>query len=78
MPTLAADRLVGEQADVLDHVADVAPQLHRVGLHDVPPGHDDAPAGQVDEAVDHPQGGRLAAARGADEHADLALVDLEA
>ena len=39
---------------------------------------EDAAAGRLDEPVDHLQGGRLAAARRPDEHADLALGDLEA
>ena len=65
-------------------------RVERVGLEDhgdVPAarsevGHvavadPDLAAGHVLEARDHPQQGRLAAARGADEHEELAVGDLE-
>src|SRR5690606_1159688 len=68
---------VGEQADLLDDVADVAPQLVGVG-----PGHvlaaDEDPAGRrLDEPVDHLEHRRLAAAGRPDEHDDLPLGDVE-
>jgi hypothetical protein len=69
---------VGKQADLLDHVPDPAPELHGVGPGDVLLADEDPSAGGLDEAVDHLEGGRLAAARRAHEHADLALPDVEA
>ena len=75
---VVGDRLVREQADLLDHVADLAPQLgRRRGRGRSRPPSRMSPLGDVDHAVDHPHRGRLAAARRADEHADLARRDLE-
>jgi hypothetical protein len=71
------DRAVREEPDLLDHVADVAPQLVLVGLAHAAAADQDVALGDLDHAVDHPHGGRLAAAGGADEHADLARADLE-
>ena len=78
MRHVLGDRLVREQADLLDHVADAPAQLDRVDVGHVLAVEEDAPAGRLDEPVDHLHGGRLAAARRPDEHAQLALADLEA
>ena len=66
-----------EQTDLLDHVSDVATQFDRVDPGDVVAVEEDATARRLDEPVDHPQRGGLAASRRADEHADLAVVDVE-
>ena len=47
-------------------------------LGDVVAVEEDATRRRLDQPVDHAQHGRLAASRRADEHADLALGDLEA
>ena len=70
-------RQVREQADLLDRVADLAPQLGRLALADAAAVEQDVAVGDVDHAVDHPHRGGLAAARRADEHADLAGGHLE-
>ena len=74
----ARDRLVREQADLLDHVADAAAQLDRVDVGDVLAVEVDPAGGRLDEPVDHPQRRGLAAARRPDEHAHLAARDVEA
>ena len=74
---LSATDQVWEEADLLDGVADLAPELRRVALADAPAVEQDVPFGDVDHAVDHPHGGGLAAARWAHEHADLARRDGE-
>src|SRR5918992_890542 len=66
-----------EQPDLLDHVADLAAQLGRLPRADRLLTHVDVPLGDLDRAVDHPHRGGLAAARGADEDADLARRHLE-
>src|SRR5690606_17625315 len=71
------DRLVREQPDLLDDVADAAPQLVGVDGGDVVAVEVDPPRGGLDHPVDEPQGGALAAAGRADEHEDLALGDVE-
>ena len=63
---------VREQADLLDRVADLAPQLGRAALADALAVEQDVALGDVDHPVDHPHRGGLAAAGGADQHADLA------
>ena len=68
---------VREEADLLDGVADVAPQLGRLALFDAATVEQDVAVGDVDHAVDHPHGGRLATAGGTDQHADLAGRQLE-
>ena len=70
-------RHVGEQADLLDHIADVAAQLHLVLGGDVLSIQIDPARGGLDEAVDHLQRGGLSAAGRADEHRHLALLDLK-
>ena len=72
-----ADRAVREQADLLDHVADLAPQLDLVAVAHAAAADEDVAVGDVDHPVDHPHRGRLAAAGRPDEHADLAGRDLE-
>ncbi len=68
---------VREQADLLDDVADRAPQLRCRHGHDVAAIDRDRAAGRLDHAVDHPHRRRLAAAAGAHEDHDLALRHLE-
>ena len=72
------DGLVREQPDLLDHVADVAAQLDRVGVGDVVAVEEDAARRRLDQPVDHLQRRRLAATRRADEHADLAVAGCRA
>jgi hypothetical protein len=71
------DRHVREQADLLDHVSDTAPQLRHVLLAYAAPVDRDVALLEVDQAVDQLQRRRLAGAGGADEHADLAGGDRE-
>ena len=73
----SADRAVGEEADLLDHVADLPPQLGRLAVADRVLADQDVALGDLDRAVDHPHRRRLAAAGGADEDADLAGGNLE-
>ena len=56
------DRLVREQPDLLDDVADAPAQLHGIDVGDVFLFEVDATAGRLDQAVDHAQQRRLAAA----------------
>ena len=72
------DRLVREQADLLDHVADAAPQRRHVALRGILAVDEDPAARRLDQAVDHLERRRLAAAGRADEDADLACRNLEA
>ena len=65
------DGHVGEQSDLLDHVADVASQLVRVEGKHVSPVDRDGPARRLDDAVDHLHGRCLATAARADEHDEL-------
>ena len=65
------DREVGEEADLLDHVPDATAQLGRRARADADTVDQDVAVAQLDHAVHEPQGGRLAAARRTDEHADL-------
>jgi hypothetical protein len=62
---------VREQPDLLDDVADLAPQLGGLALADAASADEDLAVGQVDHPVDHPHRGGLAAAGRADEDADL-------
>ena len=71
------DRDVGEEAHLLDHVADAKPELDRVHAGDVLAVEQDPARGRLLQPVDHLQAGGLAAARGAHQHADLAIGDLE-
>ena len=71
------DRLVREEAHLLDDVADRAPQVVDVVRPGVAVVDADRARGRLDEPVDHLQRGGLAAPRGADEDHDLARLDLE-
>ena len=75
---VVGDRAVREQADLLDHVADVAPQLVLVAVAHAAAADEDVAGRDVDHPVDHPHRGGLAAAGRPDEHADLARGHLEA
>ena len=70
-------RHIGEQADLLDHIADVAAQLHLVLGGDVLSIQIDPARGWLNEAVDHLQRGGLSTAGRADEHRHLSLLDLK-
>ena len=67
-----ADGQMGEEPDLLDRVADLAAQLGRPALPDAAPVEQDVAVRDLDHPVDHPHRGRLPAARGTDEDADLA------
>src|SRR5262249_2561632 len=71
------DLAVGEQAALLDHVADAPPQLVRPQPHDVAVVDRDGAARRLDHAVDHPQCRRLPRARRPDEHGDLSRRHLD-
>ena len=71
-------RHIGEQADLLNDIADMPAQIHLVLGGDVFAIQIDLPAGGLDEAVDHFQRGGLAAAGRADEHGHLTVRDLKA
>jgi hypothetical protein len=70
------DRHVRKEGQALEHHAEVAvarlPVRHALGA-DV-----DVPRGRRLQASDHVEGGGLAASRGADEHDELAVGDVEA
>ena len=72
-----ADGAVGEEPDLLDHVADLPPEDGGVAVLDGAVADEDVALGHLDGAVDHAHGGRLAAAGRPDQHADLAGRDLE-
>ena len=72
-----ARRLVREQPDLLDDVADAAAQLDRVDVRDVLAVELDPAGGRLDQPVDHPQRRRLAAAGRPDERDQLAAADVE-
>ena len=73
-----ADGQMGQQADLLDDVADAAAQLDRVLRHDVAAADQDLAGRRLDQPVDHLERRRLAAARRADEDADRACRHREA
>ena len=70
-------RHVREEADLLDHVADRAAQLRQVVVADLPAVDADVTARERDQPVDELERGRLAAARWADQNADLPRGDGE-
>ena len=74
---VVGDGEVREETALLDDVADLAAQEVAVDVGDVLAVEQDAARGRLDEPVDHLERRRLAAARGADEHDDLALLDVE-
>ena len=71
------DGAVREQPGLLDHVADAPAQLRGVALLDVGAVEQDGALRRLHEAVDHPQGGGLAAAARADEDHRLPRGDLQ-
>ena len=75
---VVGDRAVREQPGLLDDVADPPPELVHGHLADVLAVELDRAAGGLDQAVDHPQRGRLPAARRAQQHGDLAAGHLQA
>ncbi len=72
---VGAHRHVGIERVVLEHHRDVA--IDRVEVVDDDVAHEDLARGRLLEAGDHPQSGRLAAARRADEDHELAVLDAE-
>ena len=69
---------VGEQADLLNDIADVAPQAYLVGGADVFSVNEDRAAVRLQQPVDHFHGGGLTAAGGTDEDDELSIWDGEA
>ena len=74
---VVADRHVREEADLLDHVADAAPQLDDGQIANRPPVDRDVAGVERDQPVDHLERRGLPAARRPDEHAERAGRDLE-
>ena len=68
---------MGEEPGLLNHVAHVPAELDGIGVGHVVPVEEDPARGGLDEPVDHLQGRRLAATRGAHEDADLVARNLE-
>ena len=67
-----------EEADLLDHVADGAPQANRIPLARVPaPARDTSPASGSEQSIDELEDRRLAGAARADQRHDFAGVDSE-
>ncbi len=71
------DRAVREEADLLDHVPDVAPQVGDRAVADVVPTDGDRAGRGLDEPVDHAEGGGLAAPGGPDQDHDRTAGDPE-
>ena len=71
------DGQVREEADLLDHVADLAPELVRLAFEHTSSPEQDLARGQRDHAVDE-RHGRLARPRRTNKHTDLAGSDTEA
>ena len=70
MRDVLADRHVREEPDLLDHVADPAPQLDDREVADAAAVDPDVALVEGDQPVDQLQRRRLAAAGRADEHAE--------
>ena len=70
-------RHVGEQADLLDDVADAAAQLHRIDPVGIAPGNEYLARGRKDQPIDHAQGSGLAATGRTQQHARLAVRNFE-
>ncbi len=58
---------VREKADLLDHITDMATQLHGINPRDILAVDNDLAFGRIDQPVDHPHGRRLAATGRADQ-----------
>ena len=71
------DRAVREQAGLLNDVADAPPQPGRLDGGDVGAVQHDPALGRVDQPVDHPQAGGLAATARTDQDHGLAVGDLQ-
>src|SRR5450756_1125838 len=71
------DRHVRKKSGLLDDVTHLQPQLCRVDSARVLAVNQDPAPVWIDEAVDHPQRGRLAAAGRADQDAGLSRLDVE-
>src|SRR5262249_13743048 len=72
-----ADREMGEEPRLLDHVADPPPQRDEVGAREVLAQGRHPPAVRPHEAVDGLEGGGLAGAARAEEDEDAAFLDVE-
>ena len=70
-------RHVGEQADLLDHVADAAAQSHLVLLCDVFSIYVDVTGVWLNETVDHFEGGGFSTARWPDQDDKFTVWDLK-
>ncbi len=66
---------MGKQTHLLNHITDVAPQLDDVTGGNIDSVKEDLPRRWLDLAVDHLEACGVAAARGADEDADLPRRD---
>ena len=74
------DRLVGQQLEVLEDAADVAPQQGDLAAPqgaEVAPRDEDAPLGRLELLEDELDEGRLAGTGRPDQEDELALVDVE-
>lgn len=68
---------VRKQADLLDHIADTAPEPDRIDGGYVVPVEEYPALARFDQPVHHLHGGRLAAARRSDERDEFTFGDLE-
>ncbi len=66
-----------EEPALLDHVADAPAHLHGVLREHVLACDEDTARGRLDEPVDHPQRGGLAAARRAHQDGELPVADVQ-
>ncbi len=76
---VVVDRLVGQQLEVLEHAADVAPQQRHLAVAqgaEVAAGHEDAPRVGPQFLEDQLYEGRLARAGGPDQEHELTLADV--
>ena len=64
-----------EQSDLLDHIADMAPELDRFAVRDIAAADEDAPGCRLDQPVHHPHRRSFAATGRADQHANLPRLD---
>ncbi|MPM84835.1 hypothetical protein SDC9_131911 [bioreactor metagenome] len=68
---------MGHQADLLDDVADLASQFHRVHVLAVFSVDQNFTGGWFDHAVDHPHRGCFAAAARPDEYNELSVIECQ-